>query len=259
MEKLKIKKQRFEKIVTVTAYDYFTTLVAKSIEPDFILVGDSLGTVIKGEKDTLNVTLNEIIYHAKIVKKHAGDIPVVVDMPFLTYNISKEQALANAGKILVKAGVDGIKIEGFEVLNTIKFLTKNNIPVVGHLGFTPQSFRKLGKVKIYGNDNRDATILLNQAKQLEEAGIFCLILECVKPNIAETIAQELSIPVIGIGAGKNVDGQILVIHDILGMLPGKTPKFVKKYANIYDTAINAIHNYKNEVINGVYPDESHSY
>ncbi len=257
---LKHKKQEKEKIVGITAYDLFTSLVIKDLNVDFILVGDSLNMVVKGEDNTLSTTLDDIIYHTKIVSKIIKDKIIVADMPFLTYHISKEQALENAGKIIQQTEATAVKIEGGEYrIETIEFLIKNGIPVMGHLGLTPQMLYTMGGYKIFGKNNDERKILIEEALKLQEKGVFALILEGVKEDIAKEISEMLEIPVIGIGAGRFVDGQILVISDILGMHDKKLPKFARKYVDLLKIGQEAVLNYINDVRTLNFPSDKEVY
>ena len=248
------KKKKKEKIVMITAYDYLTALIIDEVGIDGVLVGDSLGMVIKGEENTLNVELEEVIYHTKAVKKGTKNALIVADMPFLSYQISKEKALDNAGK-LIKAGAQAVKIEGGEeVADKIEYIIKNGIPVMGHLGMTPQFVNIFGKYKVIGRKDFEKRKLKNDAKILENIGVFSIVLECITHNLAKEITESLKIPTIGIGAGLNCDGQILVFQDVIGLTPYKF-KFVKRYANLREIIKKALEQYKKEVKEEKFPSE----
>lgn len=253
-------KQRKEKITMVTAYDFPTAQLVDEAGVEFILVGDSLGMVVLGYNDTLAVTLDDMIHHGKAVVRGSKKAFVVIDMPFLTYQINKEDALRNAGRIIQETGAQGVKLEGgAEIAEAVKSITAAGIPVVGHLGLTPQSAGQLGGFKVQGKDQKAAKKILEDALLLEEVGAFALVLECVPWQLAKAITERLSIPVIGIGAGKFCDGQVLVFHDIMGLYTGKRPKFVKQYARAREEMLKGITDYISEVKQGFFPEERHSF
>jgi 3-methyl-2-oxobutanoate hydroxymethyltransferase len=257
---LKEMKKRKEKITMVTAYDYPTAQLLDEAGVEFILVGDSLGNVVLGYDTTIAVTLNDMIHHGKAVVRGSKRAFVVVDMPFLTYQVNSEDALRNAGKIIQETGAQGLKLEGgLEIVEAVRSITQAGIPVVGHLGLTPQSAGQLGGFKVQGKDPIVAKKILEDSLLLEEAGAFSLVLECVPWQLAKAISERLSIPVIGIGAGKFCDGQVLVFHDIMGLYTGKRPKFVKQYAQARDEMLKGINDYISEVKQGSFPDEKHSF
>jgi 3-methyl-2-oxobutanoate hydroxymethyltransferase len=253
-------KEREEKIVMLTAYDYPSAKQAEQGGVDMILVGDSLGMVVLGYDSTIPVTLEDMIHHAKAVKRGAKDTFIVVDMPFLTYHLSVKETLINAGKLIQETGANAVKLEGADnVLEHIEALTNAGIPVCAHLGLTPQSVGILGGYKVQGKDAEAAKKLMEDAKKCEEAGAFALVLECVPKQIAATITNSLSIPVIGIGAGMDVDGQVLVYHDILGYGVDRVPKFVKQYHSINPFIIESIQAYIADVKNKQFPEEEHTF
>lgn len=253
-------KRRKEQITMVTAYDYPTAELVDEAGVEFILVGDSLGMVVLGYKDTLAVTLDDMIHHGRAVTRGAKKAFVVIDMPFLTYEISSAEALRNAGRIIQETGAQGVKLEGGqEVVPAVKSITGAGIPVVGHLGLTPQSAGQLGGFKVQGKDTKAAKKMLTDSLALEAAGAFSLVLECVPWQLAKAIAERLSIPVIGIGAGKYCDGQVLVYHDVMGLYTGKRPKFAKQFADARNEMLKGVTSYISEVRNGSFPEEKHSF
>ncbi|GAA0076409.1 3-methyl-2-oxobutanoate hydroxymethyltransferase [Clostridium sp. CTA-5] len=253
-------KNEGKKISMLTAYDYSMAKIIDESGVNGILVGDSLGMVIKGEDDTLSVTVNEIIYHTKAVKKGAKKAMIVSDMPFLSYHISNEKAVENAGRMIKEGGANAVKLEGgANVINQIKAIVDAQIPVMGHLGLTPQSINAFGGFKIQGKNEGAARKLIEDAKLIEKAGAFAIVLECIPKEVAELITKEISIPTIGIGAGNKCDGQILVYQDMLGMFDDFVPKFVKQYANVGNTMREAIRVYISEVEEGSFPQDKHSF
>ncbi len=257
---LKQKKVSKEKISMITAYDYSSAKIADKAGIDVILVGDSLGMVILGYENTLAVTLGDMIHHGKAVVRGTNNAFVVVDMPFLTYQISKEEAVRNAGKIMQETGADAVKLEGgVEVLESVKAIVTAGIPVMGHLGLTPQSVAQLGGFKVQGKDAKDAQKLISDAVTLQEAGIFSLVLECIPWQLAEILQNRLEIPTIGIGAGKYCDGQVLVYHDVLGLQSGLRPRFVKQYASFESKMEEAIQHYIRDVKEDSFPEDKHTF
>lgn len=255
---LKNKKKKKEKIVATTSYD---AAFAKLIDPyvDIVLVGDSLGMVIKGDENTLGVTLDEVIYHTRAVHKMVRQAHLVSDMPFLSYQLSKREAVRNAGRLL-QAGAQSVKIEGGErFCELVSELTGVGIPVMGHLGMTPQSVHQMGGFRVQGREAFHRDRLLCDAKRLEEAGAYAIVLESIPEDLAGEMTAALEIPTIGIGAGVGCDGQVLVIYDLLGIDPAFQPKFVKRYANLSETIQDALKKYSKEVREGTFPDQSHSY
>ena len=253
-------KEKNEKIVMLTAYDYPSAKQAEQGGVDMILVGDSLGMVVLGYDSTIPVTLNDMIHHTKAVKRGAKETFIVVDMPFLTYHLSVRDTLVNAGRLIQETGAHAVKLEGAdEVIEHIAALTRAGIPVCAHLGLTPQSVGVLGGYKVQGKDADAAKKLIEDAKKCEEAGAFALVLECVPKQLAEQVTKALSIPVIGIGAGIDVDGQVLVYHDILGYGVERVPKFVKQYHSVSPFMIESIQAYAQDVKNKQFPEDKHSY
>ncbi len=255
---LQKKKDQKEKLVAVTAYDAtFASLVDDAV--DVVLVGDSLGMVIQGHENTLSVSLDDMVYHTKAVNRKLTHAHLVVDMPFLTYQVSKEKAVQNAGTLL-KAGAQSVKVEGgVEICETVCTLTKLGIPVMGHVGLTPQSVHQLGGFRVQGKESYQKDQLIRDAKHLEEAGAYAVVLESIPQDLAQEITHRLKIPTIGIGAGVYCDGQVLVIYDLLGMDPQFQPKFLKRYANLSETIQAAVQTYAREVREEKFPTEEHSF
>lgn len=253
-------KQSNEKIVMLTAYDYPSAKQAEQGGVDLILVGDSLGMVVLGYDSTVPVTMEDMIHHTKAVKRGAKDTFIVVDMPFLTYHLSVKDTLMNAGRLIQETGAHAVKLEGAdEVIGKISALIKAGIPVCAHLGLTPQSVGVLGGYKVQGKDAQGAIKLIQDAKKCEDAGAFAIVLECVPKQLAEEVSKAVSIPVIGIGAGAEVDGQVLVYHDILGYGVERVPKFVKQYYSLNPFIIESIQAYKNDVKDKHFPEEKHTF
>ncbi len=243
-----------EPITMITAYDYPTARIANEAGIDIILVGDSLGNVILGYDSTIPVTMEDMLMHIKAVRRGAPDAFIVGDMPFLSYEISPEKAVENAG-LMLKAGANAIKLEGGEpYAETIRYIINAGIPVMGHLGFTPQSVNLLGGHKVQGKTPESREKLLKDAKILEEVGCFSIVLELVVEQVAKEITENIKIPTIGIGAGRYCDGQVLVFHDVVG-LTTMDLKFVKRYANTYEIMLNAVKSYKTEIKNKVFPSK----
>ena len=255
---LQKKKDQKEKLVAVTAYDAtFASLVDTAV--DVVLVGDSLGMVIQGQDTTLNVSLEDMVYHTKAVARKLSHAHLVSDMPFLTYQVSKEEALQNAGQLL-KAGAQSVKVEGgIEICETVRHLTRFGIPVMGHVGLTPQSVHQLGGFRVQGKEEAQKDKLLRDAKHLEEAGAYAVVLESIPQDLACDITRSLKIPTIGIGAGVGCDGQVLVIYDLLGMDPQFKPKFLKRYAALSETIQTAVKTYARDVREEKFPTEEHSF
>jgi 3-methyl-2-oxobutanoate hydroxymethyltransferase len=253
-------KQSNEKIVMLTAYDYPSAKLAEQGGVDVILVGDSLGMVVLGYDSTIPVTLEDMIHHTKAVKRGAKDTFIITDMPFLTSHLSVRDTLINAGRLIQEAGAHAVKLEGAdEVIDHIAALTRAGIPVCSHLGLTPQSVGVLGGYKVQGKDASAAKKLLEDAKKCEAAGAFALLLECVPRQLAKEVTKALSIPVIGIGAGLDVDSQVLVYHDILGYGVERVPKFVKQYHSLNPFILESIQAFTADVKNKRYPEEKHSF
>jgi len=243
-----------EPIVMVTAYDYPTAKIVSEAGVDIILVGDSLGNVVLGYDSTIPVSMEEMLMHIKAVRRGAPDAFIVGDMPFLSYEVSIEKAVENAG-LMLKAGANAIKLEGGEeYAETIRQIIRAGIPVMGHLGFTPQSANLLGGHRVQGKTNESKEKLLRDAKALEKAGCFAIVLELVVESVAKEITESVNIPTIGIGAGRFCDGQVLVFHDVVG-LSQMNLKFVKRYANTYEIMLDAIKKYREEVKSKLFPEE----
>lgn len=254
-----LSKKGKEKITMITAYDYQTSKLVDESGIDMILVGDSLGMVVLGYESTLPVTMDEMIHHSKAVNRGRKNSFLVVDMPYLSYNVDMKDSLYNAGRIIKETGANAVKLEGGKrTIETIKRIIDLEIPVVGHLGLTPQSVNKMGGYKIQGKEKIDAEEILEDAKLLEKAGAIGIVLEGVPENLAKLITEKVNIPTIGIGAGMYTDGQVLVIYDMLGYNE-LVPKFVKKYANIKETSITAIKEYIEDVKNGNFPSKEYIY
>ena len=253
-------KDSGEKITMLTAYDYSTAQVLDKAEIDAILVGDSLAMVVLGHENTYNITIDEMLIFVSAVARGAKNSFIIGDMPFMSYNLSVEQGLENAGK-MIKAGANAVKLEGCNehILNLVKRCTETGIPVLGHLGFTPQLMNTLGGHKIQGKTSEKIEAILESAKKLEEAGCFGIVLELMPADSAKYITENLKIPTIGIGAGVNCSGQIVVIDDILGKFTDFTPKFVKKYANLHDEIIKGVQSYKQDVKNMIFPSAKESF
>lgn len=253
-------KEENRKLSMLTAYDYSMAKIIDESGVNGILIGDSLGMVIKGEEDTLAVTMDEIIYHTKAVKRGAKNALIVSDMPFLSYHVSIEQAVLNAGRLIKEGGANAVKLEGgANVAAQIKAIVDAQIPVMGHIGLTPQSVNAFGGFKVQGKSEAAAKQLIDDAVLIEKAGAFSIVLEGIPEKVAELITNAVSIPTIGIGAGKYCDGQILVYQDMLGMFNDFVPKFVKQYANVGTVMRDAISSYVEEVQAGDFPEEKHTF
>lgn len=252
------KKSKKEKITMITCYDYSTAKLLSKTDIDSVLIGDSLGMAFQGNTDTLSVTVDDMIYHTKAVRKGLPEAFIVTDMPFLSYHVSKEDTVRNGGRIIKEGGASALKMEGgVEVIDGVKALVAAKIPVMGHLGLTPQSFNVFGGFKVQGKNEDDAARIIDDAIALQNAGIFALTLECVPEKLARLITQLLDIPVIGIGCGNVTDGQVLVINDAVGLFIDMQPKFVKLFADAGTQIVDGINKYINEVKAEIYPDKSH--
>jgi len=248
-----------EKLTMLTAYDYAFASIVDQTGIDSILVGDSVGNTVLGYPSTIPVTVEEMIHHTKAVTRGAQKALIIIDMPFMSYHESIEQARRNAGRMIKETSADAVKLEGgARMREVIRALVDIEIPVMGHIGLTPQSVNRMGGYKVQGK-GKEAEGLIRDAKAVEEAGAFSVVLECVPRKLAKEITEMLTIPTIGIGAGPDCDGQVLVIHDLLGLFGGFRPKFVKKYLNMREQIDSAIKNYIEEVRGGVFPDDSHSF
>ncbi len=255
-----LKKGRGEKIVALTAYDCFSAKLLDEQGLDVILVGDSVGMVFYGYESTLRVTMEDMLHHARAVTKAKPKALVVADMPFLSYQPSLRDAVHNAGRFIRDAGADAVKLEGGrEMADKIKAVLDTGIPVMGHLGMRPQQTLRVEGYKVQGRDRRGAAQMLADAKLLEKLGVFAIVLECVPTALARKISRALKIPTLGIGAGPYCDGQILVLHDLIGFTDFPKPKFVKRYADMATLMRKAVYRYKKEVLSGAYPDDSHAY
>lgn len=250
-------KSTNEKIAMVTCYDYTMARIVAQADIDTILVGDSLGNAVAGYNSTIPVTLDQMIYHAEMVRRGAPDTFMVVDLPFMAYHVSMEKTLENCGRIMKETGANAVKLEGGrDFADTIRALARASIPVMGHLGLTPQSVHKLGGYSVQGREEDKAMIMKEDSRILEDAGVFSLVLEMVPEKLATDITETLEVPTIGIGAGRHTDGQVLVITDLLGYDASFNPKFLKKYADIHNTAMEALKQYKQEVGEGSFPGEN---
>jgi len=254
----KIKRFKGEKIITaLTAYDFLTARIVDEAGIDIILVGDSVGTTVQGLSSTIPVKMEEMLYHTRIVHRATKRALLIGDMPFLSYQTSQEDAIRNAG-LFLKEGAEAIKLEGgITIAPLVEKLVSSGIPVMGHIGLTPQSVNIFGGYRFQGKTEKEAARLINDACSLEQAGAFSIVLEGMPEEVGKEVTEKTKIPTIGIGAGRFCDGQILVITDVLGMDPLFTPKFVKKYLNLYDEIKNAVSQYKNEVEEKKFPTEEH--
>ncbi len=254
------KKEQEEQITMLTCYDYPMALLQEKAGIDIILVGDSLGMTVLGYDTTLPVDMDTMIVHARAVRRGAPTAYLIGDMPYMTYQISEQEAIRNAGRFMSEAGVDAIKLEGGEnVVNTIRALVNATIPVMGHIGLTPQSLAQLGGFKAQGRDTKTALKLIDDAQRLEEAGISTLLVEAVPAEIAEIITEKLTVPVISLGSGATGHGQCLIVHDMLGFFDKFTPKFVKKYCNLNNEILEAFGSYVEDVKGKKFPEELHTY
>lgn len=253
-------KQKGEKLTMLTAYDYSTAKLIDEAGVNSILVGDSLGNVMLGYEDTLSVTMEDMIHHGAAVARGAKNALVVIDMPFMSYQTGVYDAVVNAGRLMKEGRASAVKLEGGkEVCPQIKAITEAGIPVVAHLGLTPQSINAFGGFKVQGKSEAAARKLIEDAKAVEEAGAFCVVLEAVPSKLAELVTKEVKIPTIGIGAGNVCDGQVLVYQDMLGMFSDFTPKFVKKFANVGEVMKAAFKAYCEEVQSGAFPAKENEY
>ncbi|MDD4956733.1 MAG: 3-methyl-2-oxobutanoate hydroxymethyltransferase [Candidatus Omnitrophica bacterium] len=254
------KKKDKKKITMLTAYDYPTAQAVDNCGIDAVLVGDSLAMTVLGYESTVNVTMDEMLHHARAVRRGVKRAFLIGDMPFMSFQASDEDAVRNAGRFVKEAGCEAVKIEGGEeVSGRVSAIGKAGIPVVGHIGLTPQSVSKLGGYKVQGKDDSSAGRLMRDAKALEKAGCLALILECLPAGLAGEITEKLAMPTIGIGAGVHCDGQVLVINDIIGLFEKFTPKFVKRYADVNSEIKSAVNKFREEVESEKFPDDGHSF
>ena len=257
---IRAKKQANEPITMLTAYDAAFARLLDDAGIDMLLVGDSLGNAVLGYDSTIPVTMEDMLHHARAVSRGARRAMIVADMPFMSYQVSTAEALVNAGRFLKETGAQAVKLEGGEaVAPTVRAMVAAGIPVVGHLGLTPQSVNQFGGFKVQAKDLAAAQQLLDDARLLEAAGAFAIVLECVPAALAEKVSRALTIPTIGIGAGNACDGQVLVIHDLIGLLPGFKPKFVKTYRNLAAEITGAVQEYIAEVKARQFPAPEHSF
>jgi 3-methyl-2-oxobutanoate hydroxymethyltransferase len=257
---LRERKASAGRVVMLTAYDYPSARIAEDAGTDILLVGDSLGMVIQGHGHTLAVTLDQMVYHCSMVSRAAKRSLVVADMPFMTYHTGWSDAVRNCGRCLQEGGVQGVKIEGgAKRADLIKALVDNEIPVMAHIGLTPQSLHALGGFKVQGRTREGAEALLRDAKAVEEAGAFCMVLECIPSEVAKAITAQAKILTIGIGAGPHCDGQVLVFHDVLGLCEGPLPRFVRTYGNFGKQMREALGRFRDDVLNGSFPKEEEAF
>ncbi len=253
-------KESKNKLSMLTAYDYPSARIVEKAGLDMVLVGDSLGNVVLGYDSTLPVTMDEMLHHTKAVRRGAKDTFLIADMPFMSYHVSNEEALRNAGRFVKEAGADAVKLEGSGVVaKRVECIINAGIPVLGHLGLTPQTATALGGYKVQGRDASSAIKIYNDSLLLDSLGCFALILECVPQQLAKIITESISIPTIGIGAGKYCSGQVLVIHDMLGIREKSKSRFVKEYLNLEEDILEALKGFKEEVSSGIFPAQDNSF
>lgn len=253
-------KKQGKRITMLTAYDYPMALLEDRAGIDIILVGDSLAMTVLGHENTLPVTMDEMLHHTKAVARGAKHCLILGDMPFMSYNTSEREAIHNAGRFMKEAGADAVKLEGgVSVKETVRAIVRGGIPVMGHIGLTPQTVSMLGGFKVQGKDAQAAQKIIDDALALQDAGAFSVLLEAVPAPIAKMVTERLTVPTIGIGAGVHCDGQVLVVHDMLGLFDRFTPKFAKKYVNLSEVILKALDAYKEEVIKGEFPTDQHSF
>ena len=257
---LRNKKREGKKITMLTAYDYPLARIMDEAGVDSILVGDSLGMVVLGYESTVPVTMDEMIHHAKAARRGTRYAFLIGDMPFMSYQINRDEAIRNAGRFMKEAGCDAVKLEGgYEVAETSQAIIDAGIPVLGHLGLTPQTISKLGGFKVQGKDAQAAKRIIDQALALEKVGCFAIVLECVPDELAKLVTERLSIPTIGIGAGPHCDGQVLVTHDMVGLFDRFVPKFVKQYTKLSLSISGAVSQFKEDVERGKFPAKEHCF
>jgi 3-methyl-2-oxobutanoate hydroxymethyltransferase len=254
------RKANGPKIAVVTAYDATMAGLLDAGGVDVLMVGDSLGMVVQGNENTLSVTLDDMIYHCRAVTRARPAAHVVCDLPFLSYQISPEQALASAGRLVKEGGAESVKLEGGQIAAaSVRKIVEAGVPVMGHIGLTPQSVHRMGGFRVQGKTNDSARTLLEDARALEDAGVYSIVVEGVPADVARVITEAVGVPTIGIGAGSATDGQVLVCYDLLGMYSGVSPKFVKRYGQIGDEVTGAIREYVGEVQSGAFPGAEHSF
>ena len=253
-------KESGQRITALTAYDYSFARILDQAGIDILLVGDSLGSVIQGRENTLPVTMDEMIYHTKAVARGGQRALLVADMPFLSFQVGAQEAKRNAGRFVQEAGAEAVKLEGgMRILPTVEALVQMGIPVMGHVGLTPQSIHEFGGYWVQGKEKEAREAIMQDALGLEKAGVFAIVLEGIPMNLAGEITERLSVPTIGIGAGIHCDGQVLVVHDMLGIFDMYTPKFVKKYADMKTVMTEAVEKYIAEVREQKFPEKQHSF
>jgi 3-methyl-2-oxobutanoate hydroxymethyltransferase len=253
-------KRQGEKITMLTAYDFSVAKLLDQVGIDMILVGDSVGNVVQGNVTTLPVTLDDMIYHANAVKKAVKNALIVVDMPFMTYQNNEEEAVRNAGRIMKEVGAGAVKLEGGAyIADTVKHLVRIGIPVMGHLGLTPQSINKFGTYEVRATERKEADQLLKDAQVLSDAGVFAIVLEKIPAKLAKKVTEKIHVPTIGIGAGRHCDGQVLVVHDMLGLTEDFKPRFVRRYAELAETMRGAFSQYIDDVKSKKFPNNDESY
>jgi 3-methyl-2-oxobutanoate hydroxymethyltransferase len=258
--KIRLMKEKGKRIVMLTAYDAPTASILSECGVDLILVGDSVGNSLLGYESTIPVTLNDVIHHCAAVARAHPDSLIIGDMPFMSYKVSEQQALENCGRMLQEGGAEAVKIEGAgRVVDIVRAVVDAGIPVMGHIGLTPQSIFQVGGYRVQGRTVEMAEVLVEQARNLEEAGAFSLVIELVPTETAKLITEAVKIPTIGIGAGPHCDGQVLVLWDMLGLFEDFKPKFVKQYTNIRSVIRTAVKEYSEEVRKGTFPDAEHSF
>jgi len=258
---LSAKKAAGEKITALTAYDFPTARILDAAGVDIILVGDSLGMAVLGYENTIPVTMEDMLHHAKAAARASARALVVVDMPYLSFHISEEESVRNAARFIKEAGVHAVKLEGATPRRAalVEALVEAEIPVMGHVGLTPQSICRLGRYRVMGCEAEEAGRIMEDACVLERAGAFAVVLESIPLEIARMITDKLAVPTIGIGAGPHCDGQVLVFHDLVGYSDGRLPKFVRRYADLHGVITEAVGNYIEDVRRGAFPDDAHSY
>jgi 3-methyl-2-oxobutanoate hydroxymethyltransferase len=254
------QKRRGEKITCLTAYDYSFARILDAAGVDILLVGDSVGCVFQGQPNTLPVTLDDMVYHTQAVVRGRKRALVVGDMPFLSYQVSQEHAIRSAGRLVQQGGAEAVKLEGGVAMQaTIEAIVRVGVPVMGHVGLTPQSIHRFGGYKVQGKEKNQREVILRDASAVQDAGAFAIVLEGIPLDLAGEITERLTIPTIGIGAGSHCDGQVLVINDMLGLFDDFTPKFVKRYADLKEVTTHAVKSFISDVRGGKFPGEEHSF